>query len=449
MRLVLAAVALVGRAVCENVSYAYAPLDAVVGDRMAQMVGFESLDELAGPLSFATSGEVVLLVSGSLMLLEALAPHLLWRRRGPCFVDDGTAGSVDLGASRSPGASFAATTMYKLRHDIEQFEYLASRGWRRRWVETVVVPAYREVLRKVERKVVSQKNIYAIRGHTSDGATALLNGFYQLDPVDRILLGATYNRALVFAGPHTALGARLPGGDAALSDAADWAGADAEYLAGEGSAIAVLDDALSPDALEALQEYCRSATVFFETKPHNAGGHDGAYVVDGFAAPLLLQVAEELRQALPHTLADKPLLNFWAYKYQHAEPGIAVHRDQSSVNVNLWLTPTAANLTPDRGGMRIYDDGGDLDMADGETPAALLGPDADRILADFPSVAVPYEQNRLVLFDSHLLHASDVGDWKPGYLNRRTSLTFLFGDPSKVVVEPAPPVDGRERIEIL
>ena len=49
MRLVLAAVALVGRAVCENVSYAYAPLDAVVGDRMAQMVGFESLDELAGP----------------------------------------------------------------------------------------------------------------------------------------------------------------------------------------------------------------------------------------------------------------------------------------------------------------------------------------------------------------------------------------------------------------
>ena len=77
-------------------SSAYAPLDGVVGDRLAQMVGFPSLAALAGPQDLMTSGEVALLVSGNLMLLEALAPHLLWRRRGPLFVDDGPAGSVDL-----------------------------------------------------------------------------------------------------------------------------------------------------------------------------------------------------------------------------------------------------------------------------------------------------------------------------------------------------------------
>ncbi|KAH8074349.1 hypothetical protein JL721_1904 [Aureococcus anophagefferens] len=382
-------------------SSAYAPLDGVVGDRLAQMVGFPSLAALAGPQDLMTSGEVALLVSGNLMLLEALAPHLLWLRRGPLFTDDASAGSAALGASRLPGAGFRHTTMYKLRHDLEQFEYLASRGWRPRWVRAQVVPAYEEVLRRVEAKVIAQKAVYATRGHSGE-RTALLTGFYEMDARDRMLLGST---------------------DANFAD--------------DGSVV-VVDDALTPGALDALLEYCRSATVFYETKPHNAGGHLGAYAVDGFAAPLLLQVAEELRAALPRTLADKPLLNFWGYKYQHAERGIGVHRDQSQVNVNLWLTPDGANLEPDRGGMMLYDDEGAISMADGETPRELLGPDADAVLADFPSVAVPYRQNRLVLFDSQLLHASDVGAWRPGYEHRRISLTFLFGDPSRVVVpDPA------------
>ena len=412
-------------------SSAYAPLDGVVGDRLAQMVGFPSLAALAGPQDLMTSGEVALLVSGNLMLLEALAPHLLWLRRGPLFTDDASAGSAALGASRLPGAGFRHTTMYKLRHDLEQFEYLASRGWRPRWVRAQVVPAYEEVLRRVEAKVIAQKAVYATRGHSGE-RTALLTGFYEMDARDRMLLGSTYNRALVFAGSHAALGARRPGGEAALAANGMWASSDANF-ADDGS-IVVVDDALTPGALDALLEYCRSATVFFETKPHNAGGHLGAYAVDGFAAPLLLQVAEELRAALPRTLADKPLLNFWGYKYQHAERGIGVHRDQSQVNVNLWLTPDGANLELDRGGMMLYDDEGAISMADGETPRELLGPDADAVLADFPSVAVPYRQNRLVLFDSQLLHASDVGAWRPGYEHRRISLTFLFGDPSRVVV---------------
>ena len=87
-------------------SSAYAPLDGVVGDRLAQMVGFPSLAALAGPQDLMTSGEVALLVSGNLMLLEALAPHLLWLRRGPLFTDDASAGSAALGASRLPGAGF-------------------------------------------------------------------------------------------------------------------------------------------------------------------------------------------------------------------------------------------------------------------------------------------------------------------------------------------------------
>ncbi|KAH8095488.1 hypothetical protein JL720_2790 [Aureococcus anophagefferens] len=369
------------------------------------MVGFPSLAALAGPQDLMTSGEVALLVSGNLMLLEALAPHLLWLRRGPLFTDDASAGSAALGASRLPGAGFRHTTMYKLRHDLEQFEYLASRGWRPRWVRAQVVPAYEEVLRRVEAKVIAQKAVYATRGHSGE-RTALLTGFYEMDARDRMLLGSTYNRALVFAGSHAARGARRPGGEARRANGM-WASSDANF-ADDGSVV-VVDDALTP--ARSTPWVRRSATVFYETKPHNAGGHLGAYAVDGFAAPLLLQVAEELRAALPRTLADKPLLNFWG-KYQHAERGIGVHRDQSQVNVNLWLTPDGANLEPDRGGMMLYDDEGAISMADGETPRSPGRTGA-------------------------LLHASDVGAWRPGYEHRRISLTFLFGDRPAVVPDPA------------
>ena len=48
---------------------------------------------------------------------------------------------------------------------------------------------------------------------------------------------------------------------------------------------------------------------------------------------------------------------------------------------------------------------------------------------------VPYRQNRIALFDATLLHGSDgAADWKPGYLNRRISVTFLFGRREQVVV---------------
>ena len=37
---------------------AYAPLDVIVGDRLAQMSGFANLSAMASPLDYATSGPV-------------------------------------------------------------------------------------------------------------------------------------------------------------------------------------------------------------------------------------------------------------------------------------------------------------------------------------------------------------------------------------------------------
>ena len=46
----------------------------------------------------------------------------------------------------------------------------------------------------------------------------------------------------------------------------------------------------------------------------------------------------------------------------------------------------------------------------------------------FANVTVPYKQNRVVLFSSHLFHKTDSFRFKKGYKNRRINLTFLFGN---------------------
>jgi hypothetical protein len=40
---------------------------------------------------------------------------------------------------------------------------------------------------------------------------------------------------------------------------------------------------------------------------------------------------------------------------------------------------------------------------------------------------VPYRENRCVLFDSRLFHATDTCRFKPGYTNRRVNVTLLYG----------------------
>ena len=57
----------------------------------------------------------------------------------------------------------------------------------------------------------------------------------------------------------------------------------------------VVDDFLTPDALERLWRFCLDATVWYQVKR----GYLGAYLVDGFGTALALQIADELRARLP------------------------------------------------------------------------------------------------------------------------------------------------------
>lgn len=189
--------------------------------------------------------------------------------------------------------------------------------------------------------------------------------------------------------------------------------------------IVVIDDILSPRAFGELRRYCLSAPVWNSAQYGN--GYLGAFLDDGFACPLLGQIADELPRALPTVFASHTLLNLWGFKYDSQPEGIEIHADEAAVNVNFWLTPDSANLDPATGGLIIWD------------VAAPLDWNFEKFNRDIPAIRehlkrsgakptrVPYKANRAVIFDSDLFHETDTIHFKEGYENRRINVTLLYG----------------------
>ena len=163
--------------------------------------------------------------------------------------------------------------------------------------------------------------------------------------------------------------------------------------------------------------------------------------------------------------------------------GISLHADFAAVNVNLWITPDEHNLSPGTGGLRIFHrlppkgaafsdyncppgdgfdechdrllrfvgeangesgggGGSESETESGDAPNCDDDDDIDNIDESDPyrvrvgatSTLVPYKANRVVIFDSSLLHATDEYHFKPTdeerggkHEHRRINLTYLFG----------------------
>lgn len=282
----------------------------------------------------------------------------------------------------------------KLRHDIEQLRHLAESG---------LLPAF-----------------------ARDGESALAAVLAELAPhqpqrlseLQKARIGGFYNRLL-----HLDPGARV----AARAVSEGWT-RDAASSAYAQTRLAVVDGFLTPQALAALRRFCLDSTIWFDATHVGGGrGYIGADGMDGFACPLLFQIAEELRCALPGVIGPLPLTKLWAFKYDSSLQGIAAHADAAQVNVNFWLTPDEANRDPAGGGMVVHDapvpEAWDFQRYNAD-PSALMRHVRD---SGARAVTVPHRQNRAVIFDSGLVHATAPLRFRAGYANRRINVTLLFG----------------------
>jgi tetratricopeptide (TPR) repeat protein len=292
--------------------------------------------------------------------------------------------------------SLVSATRSKLHHDAEQFRLLAQRR-RDSGRFGALARAYEEVARSVPREVT-------------------LLSEQQLE-----VLGEDYNTAI-----HVASAPEVSGG--ALRRRPDREELVQRFVCGNTGAV-FFDHLLTPRALQFLQQYLLESTIWHDFG--HIGGFVASYLEDGLACPLLLQIADELRGVFPELIGQHPLLQAWAFKAVDASAAVDIHADDGAVSVNLWITPTEANLSPGRGGMTIclVPPPADWQVRDYDADQArivsFLERNADRELR------VPYRQNRAVVFESRLFHHSDNPHFVQTYENHRINITFLFGQHSK------------------
>jgi tetratricopeptide (TPR) repeat protein len=218
-----------------------------------------------------------------------------------------------------------------------------------------------------------------------------------------------------------------PGGDAvngpAINPGLDLPALATVWQSGAPKRL-VIDDFLTAEALNGLRRFCWNSDIW---QAVYSDGYLGAFPEQGFACPLLAQIAGELRTALPPIFGGHPLRYFWAFKYDGRMAGTAVHADEAAVNVNFWITPDDANLDPASGGLVIWDTKPppDWDFARYNGEAAPIRDFLARSGAK--SITVPYRANRAVVFDSDLFHETGRIRFKDGYCNRRINITLLYG----------------------
>lgn len=295
-------------------------------------------------------------------------------------------------------ATYRYATKSKLLHDAEQFRYLAGLG-----IESEIMEDHADIYQGIVDLMADDIAIDRV---------------IELPEPMRARIADSYNRAVRHEPPD-----RLEG--PAVNPDLDVAAITSAYF-DTAPGITFFDDFLVEEALLAVRKFLLESTFWYDF--NHTGGYLGAYIQEGFIAPLLIQIADELSNRFPTVFRGANLRHLWSYKYNSDLNGIGPHADEAFVNLNFWLTPDAANLDPDHGGLIVYKTEApldwDLEKFNAEN-SKLMDYQREH---DQGSITVPHKQNRAVMFNSNIIHETDRFHFREGYENRRMNVTMLFGD---------------------
>jgi Flp pilus assembly protein TadD len=292
-----------------------------------------------------------------------------------------------------PDDELRAVPSHRIHHDAEQFRYLMKTS-----------------------SLSDEARAYAHEIIALDEALPSTPGVIDLTLPDHAKIRAGWNR-------HHHLPDCPAHPDSALNPALDLHQIQTAYQASSPEMV-IVDDLLRPDALKALQRYCREATIWKRTYE---SGYVGAFMRSGLATALILQLAEELREALPQIIGDHRLEQCWSFKCDGGLDAVSLHADVAAVNVNLWISTEDGNEDPDSGGLRVWDVESPSDWAFSDYNANQ--PKAREFLraSNAQPIAVAHRSNRALIFNSTLFHESDRIQFRPDYENRRINITLLYG----------------------
>ena len=155
-------------------------------------------------------------------------------------------------------------------------------------------------------------------------------------------------------------------------------------------------------------------------------GYVGAFLAKGLSNKFILKLTEDLRKTYKNIFTNLQLTQAWAFKYDSKSKGINVHADDASINVNFWITPDHANLNKKTGGLKIWNKLPPKEWGFEEfnynSPKIIKMLEAEKITHEI----IEYKENRSIIFNSKLFHATDNYNFKDSYEDRRVNMTFLY-----------------------
>ena len=282
----------------------------------------------------------------------------------------------------------------KLKHDIEQISYLLKK---------------KLVSKKFNNIVKKYKFIYSSLPKNSDPTD-----IFTLSKEFTYKLGPTFNN-LIYYQPPDIIEKKIINDNnkiVAINSKKKF-----KYM--------VIDDFLNKEVLDKLYSFCLTNSIWNEFDYKN--GYIGSFIENGFNAPLLLQISEEIRLQYPEILKKFPLTKAWAFKCNNQMKGIKIHADFAAININFWITPDKANLNKNTGGLLIWDKEAPKNWDFEKYNNNHLAIKNFLKKKKSKMKRIKYKSNRVIIFNSNLFHASDNFNFKKNYENRRINITLLYG----------------------
>ncbi len=282
----------------------------------------------------------------------------------------------------------------KLKHDIEQISYLLKK---------------KIVSKKFNNIVKKYKFIYSSLPKNSDHTD-----IFTLSKEFTYKLGPTFNN-LIYYQPPDIIEKKI------INDNNNVVAINSK----KKFKYMVIDDFLNKEVLDKLYSFCLTNSIWNEFDYKN--GYIGSFIENGFNAPLLLQISEEIRLQYPEILKKFPLTKAWAFKCNNQMKGIKIHADFAAININFWITPDKANLNKNTGGLLIWDKEAPKNWDFEKYNNNHLAIKNFLKKKKSKMKRIKYKSNRVIIFNSNLFHASDNFNFKKNYENRRINITLLYG----------------------
>ena len=187
---------------------------------------------------------------------------------------------------------------------------------------------------------------------------------------------------------------------------------------------AIIDDFILNEVVDELHDLAINHPLVDDLYPEG-GYHSINFSKDNLQFSILSDIITAIQDEFS-ILKDLKFDRGWAFVYNNTAGGVTPHADPASVNVNLWVTPYECVKNPSKNGLIIYDK-----KPPEEWTWEEYNCDIERITtylneSNASPRYIPYQYNRMIIFDSKYFHRTNGVSMWGGKKNRRVNYTFMF-----------------------